>query len=144
MTTHLMSARRSAFMGRAISSTASSWAWARGPVGVTATAGATIASTAAAADGTTAAVVLRLIVLMRPMAVAQAARHATPAGLTPGARPATPTQPYRMAYQVADLTAEVVADLTAEVAADLTAEVAADLTAEVAADPMAVASTANR
>src|ERR1700691_5807054 len=140
MTTHLMSVRRSAFMGRAISTTVSSWAWARGPVGVTATAGATIASTAAAADGTTAAVILRLIVLMRPIADAQAAypRHARPAGLTPGARraypaqmyrivphrQARPTQPYRVVAHLAERpmpqhhVVHRVADLTAEVAAD--------------------------
>src|SRR5580658_5532376 len=94
MTTHLMRARQSAFMGRAISITVSSWAWARGPVGVTATAGATIASTAAAADGTTAAAVMRLIVLMRPIT--------PPAGLTPGTRRPRPTQPYRMVAHLAE------------------------------------------
>ena len=41
------------FMGRAISLTASSWAWARGRTGATAMAGANIASAEATEAGTT-------------------------------------------------------------------------------------------
>src|SRR5580658_7081717 len=52
---HRMAARRAAFMGRDISITASSWAWARGQTGDTATAGVSIASAAAAEAGTTEA-----------------------------------------------------------------------------------------
>jgi hypothetical protein len=144
MTTHLMRARRSAFMGRAISTTASSWAWARGPVGVIATAGATIASTAAAADGTTAAVVLRLIVLMRPIADAKAA------GLTPGARRADPAQTYRIVphrQACPARTYRVVAHLAERPmpqhhVVHRVADLAADRAAEVAADRAVVAGTA--
>ena len=54
--TRRMAARRLAIMGRAISITASSWAWARGRAGVTATAGVVIASVAVAAEDTSARV----------------------------------------------------------------------------------------
>jgi hypothetical protein len=51
-----MAVRPVAFMGRAISITASSWAWDPGRTGATATAGANIASTAVAEEGTSPAV----------------------------------------------------------------------------------------
>src|SRR5271165_6879590 len=57
--THLMNARRMVFTGRDTFTTASSWAWAHGPDGVMATAGADIAlKTAAAAAIAVAAVML--------------------------------------------------------------------------------------
>src|ERR1700733_3071671 len=49
-------AHPAAFTGRDISITASSWAWARGQTGATATAGVSIASAAAEEAGTTEAV----------------------------------------------------------------------------------------
>lgn len=50
----LMAARRWAITDRAISTTASSWAWDRGPIGATVTAGASIVS-AAVVEGPIAA-----------------------------------------------------------------------------------------
>jgi len=52
-------ARRWGFTGRGISTTASSWAWARGRAGDTGTAGASTASTVRAAGATTAAAAMQ-------------------------------------------------------------------------------------
>ena len=55
MTTHPTPVRPMASMGRDISTVASSWAWAHGPAGVMATAGAAIDSVTAAAEAIAAA-----------------------------------------------------------------------------------------
>src|ERR1039458_9607539 len=52
-----MPARLTVIMGRATSITASSWAWAHGPTGAMATAGATIASSATVEDAISAVTV---------------------------------------------------------------------------------------
>ena len=70
-TTRHTAARPWAFTGRATSTTASSWAWARGPAGVMATAGAVIASLKQAAEAIAA------VAVQRPTAATtQRRRHA--------------------------------------------------------------------
>jgi hypothetical protein len=83
---HRMAVRPVAFMGRAISITASSWVWAPGRIGGMAMAGVVIASAVVAAEGTSPAVETVADVLMLPIvdvarrqrAVAAAAAESTP------------------------------------------------------------------
>lgn len=67
MTIHRTAAHPWAFTARAISITASSWAWARGRIGAMATAGVIIGSAAEAEDATSPAVETAADVLMLPI-----------------------------------------------------------------------------
>ena len=130
-----------AITGQGTSTTASSLAWARGPVGATATAGAAIGSVGMAAATITAAAAGRPIAAVMHVAVAAAAK---PAGRVPvlvavkrsapmlrgRTRPLLPVHRLRTQRQLhTQLLAAVVVDIKAAVAAVDIKVVAADMKA---------------
>ncbi len=110
-------ARPMAITARGTSTTASSWAWAHGPVGATATAGAAIGSVMTAAEAIAAAAAGQPIAAI--MRAAADSLAATLPLLVPTGR--VPAQVGLQAAAVVDIKAAVGVDIRVAAVADMTA-----------------------